>query len=119
MSDFDKELRQLIKEDFDRSLAGWTFTPAMRQAVLDRVTREGEPEATPVSTLPRRLRPAYWVAAAAAAFVLAFNLWPRVASDGPSSGYAPGMASRGCPRAHLPPRIRCPSRPGGVNCMCS
>lgn len=113
MSDFDKELRQLIKEDFDRSLAGWTFTPAMRQAVLDRVTREGEPEATPVSTLPRRLRPAYWVAAAAAAFVLAFNLWPRVASDGPSSGYAPGMASRGAPESAPPAQDPLPEPTGG------
>lgn len=99
MSDTDKELRQLIKDEFDRSLAGWTFTPAMRQAVLDRIAGEGEPEATPVPTLSRRFRPAYWVAAAAAAFVLAINLWPRVSTDGRLTGTASDARSGGAPES--------------------
>lgn len=92
MSDADKELRQWIKEEFDRSLAGWTFTPEMHRTVLERIAREEGPEATPVSAPPRRFRPAYWVAAAAAAFVLAVNLWPRVFMNQPQSGSAPDAA---------------------------
>lgn len=103
MSDTDKELRQLIKDEFDRSLAGWTFTPAMRQAVLDRIAREEEPEAapvsTPMSTPARRFRPAYWVVAAAAAFVLAVNLWPRASTDQRLAGTASDASSGAAPES--------------------
>lgn len=98
MSDIDKELRQVIKDEFDRSLAGWTFTPAMRKAVLERIASEGEPEATPVSSPLKGLRPAYWFAAAAAAFVLAVNLWPRMATEEPlTTGSGAGVASVAVP----------------------
>lgn len=92
MSDLDRELRQAIKAGVDRSLEGWTFTPAMRQAVLERIAAEGEPAATPDSSRRQSLKPAYWVAAAAAALILAVNLLPEGSQD-LSSGAAPEAAS--------------------------
>lgn len=92
MSDLDRELRQAIKAGVDRSLEGWTFTPAMRQAVLERIAAEKEPAATPDPPRRQSLRPVYWVTAAAAALILAVNLLPDRPGD-LSGGSAPEAAS--------------------------
>mgnify|MGYP000654284306 CR=1 FL=1 len=90
--DLDRELRQAIKAGVDRSLEGWTFTPAMRQAVLERIEAEGEPAATPETPRRQSLKPVYWVAAAAAALILAVNLLPERPKDF-SGGGAPEASS--------------------------
>lgn len=80
MSDrFDADLKRALKESTAKSLEGWEFSPAMRQTVLKRLAEEEEaqPPAPPVPLRrPRPIvtHPAVWVAAAAAAFVLAFNM---------------------------------------------
>lgn len=78
MSDrFDAEFKKALKESASKSLEGWEFTPSMRQAVLRRIAEE---EATPSAPVPLKslrqmnTRPYLWMAAAAAAFVVAINL---------------------------------------------
>lgn len=76
---FDTELKRSMKESTAKSLEGWEFTPSMRQAVLKRITEEEEAPAPPSVPLVRRPRhnriaPVMWMAAAAAAFVVAFNM---------------------------------------------
>lgn len=79
-SPLDRELRSTIQGAAQDHLAGWEFTPAMRQSVLDRIAAE---EAGGVTTqmrptggraAGRRIgwRPMYAAAAAAAAVVMFF-----------------------------------------------
>ncbi|MFZ5815895.1 MAG: hypothetical protein ACOY93_11400 [Bacillota bacterium] len=80
MSDrFDAELKRALKESTAKSLEGWEFTPAMRQAVLKRIAEEGSSEPAPVAPPRERrramtARPLVWVAAAAAALVVSLNM---------------------------------------------
>lgn len=75
MSDrFDAELKRSLKDSTARSLEGWEFTPSMRQAVLKRIEEEEEPSAPVRRSRPVLTRPFMWMAAAAAAFVVAFNM---------------------------------------------
>jgi len=92
MSDLDRELRQAIQAEVERSLEGFTFTPEMRRAVLERIAAEEQPLATPAPARRTLLRPATWIVAAAAALVLAVKLWPDMPS-GPRSGTAPESSS--------------------------
>lgn len=82
MSDrFDADLKKVLKESTAKSLEGWEFTSSMRQTVLKRIAEEGEEESQPPAQpvplrRPRQVaaHPALWVAAAAAAFVVAVNM---------------------------------------------
>ena len=74
---FDAELSRAFKESSAKVLQGWEFTPAMQQKVLDRLNEE---EAlTPVRPARRFdpgqvIRPLGWIAVAAAAVFLVFNV---------------------------------------------
>lgn len=78
MSDrFELEMKEALKESTKKSLAGWEFTPAMRQAVLKQIAEEEKVLPLPPASGRRRQvnpRPYMWVAAAAAAFVVAVNM---------------------------------------------
>ncbi|MFZ5824647.1 MAG: PQQ-binding-like beta-propeller repeat protein [Bacillota bacterium] len=106
MSDrFDAELKKALKDSTARSLEGWEFTPAMRQTVLKRIAEEEGP-ADPVParrSRPVPTRPLMWMAAAAAAFVVAFNMMQldlgfgggaAKQSEAPMSGAARSTASK-------------------------
>lgn len=93
MSDgFDGELRQALKDSTAKSLEGWEFTPAMRQAVRERIAQEAPSEAPKQDlapqpappTNPRRglTRPLVWVAAAAAVLLFSLNMNELMDSPG-------------------------------------
>lgn len=84
MSDpIDREISQAIKAASDRSLAGWTFTPEMRKAVLDQIAAEPAQPAAQTPLRPRRnlVRPLSWFAAAAAVLLVSFNLVPKMMNN--------------------------------------
>lgn len=71
----DAILRRRIRESGAKELQDWEFTSAMQQQVLERLAREGESgaEERPHRAARRIARPLVWVAAAAAAVVLAIS----------------------------------------------
>jgi|GEM_PF-3436625 len=103
MSDrFEQELRQALKGSTAKSLEGWEFSPAMRQAVLKRISEEEEEESPVQGPSPAPLRrtrraipqPVLWVAAAAAAFALVLNIdWNPPVQSAKEAPQAPMAAS--------------------------
>jgi hypothetical protein len=81
---FDVEISRALKKETAESLQGWEFTPAMQAKVMQRIRAEATsdddaadaPSASPARqrNWAERARPLSWVAAAAAAVVLAVNI---------------------------------------------
>lgn len=105
MSDrFDAELKKALNESTSQSLAGWEFTPSMRQAVLKRIAEEKAAPPAPAPTTPvRRVSPrSYaWAAAAAAAFVVGINVISNLNRTG---DFAEHSASPSPIAASVPPK---------------
>lgn len=102
---FDEDVRRAFQEH-NKSLAGWEFTPAMQQRVLQRIRAEEAGAAAAPERKPRRLtvpRPLLWATVAAAAFLIVL----RVGTDGlggasrkaPSTASAPSADKAAAPAA--------------------
>ncbi|HYG60569.1 MAG TPA: hypothetical protein VD902_21055, partial [Symbiobacteriaceae bacterium] len=112
---FDQELTRAFKESTAKSLQGWEFTPAMRSRVLERIRQEET--AAPAPTEPpvtgfrpqRIIRPLSWVAVAAAAVLVVFNLGPSIGSK---KSEAPQLTMSSAPAQEPGMRSAMKSAPG-------